>query len=56
MTTHIEVKFTIAVDEQAWCLEYGIEPEELEADVKEHVAGSAADHFRSLGLALGIVR
>lgn len=46
----VEVAITLDIDEDAWLLEYGCAPADLEGDVEDHAVNTVVSHFRGLGL------
>ncbi len=49
----VRVTVTLDVDADAWATEYGLNLEDVRADVKEHAAHSLTGHFAALGLLNG---
>jgi bacterioferritin-associated ferredoxin len=47
----VRVEVTVDIDADAWCLCYGIDPGEVRADVKQHLAESIRQHVIGLGVA-----
>lgn len=46
----VKVSFTLDVDVQAWAAEYGIDPAEVRADVRNHTEQGVRDQLGGLGL------
>jgi hypothetical protein len=46
----VRINFTVDIDVETWCLEYGIKPSEVREDVKCYVEYGTHSTFDGLGL------
>jgi hypothetical protein len=49
----VKVEITLDVNEEDWALDYGVEPGQVRADVKEHSRQLLLAHYGGLGLLNG---